>query len=643
MTLNLLQQVSKMTDSPSKSVVVRHLDDAWKECDNKKKRELFFCIVFSLGDINNREHNLFKKQGIKNPDNGGSSLRKVFLYCLEWIHNKVPEQFYNFLPIYGEYYNLGANTMYHMVWTDRYKGTVKEVYRVNVSVEKLTDYIASVLLNPKITDNERKLWAKWLWHIPTRSRKRKFVVTEKGLNSVKKKYDKNATVGGTIIRTSVKHEKTREKDAFALRCINSLSQKMGWEIKTHPKNLEFKGYKRFRKPHLLDSEATMFSSQSIKNLDKIQLLEWFNGLPSGARFNVQRRLLEKDDSNNLSTRAKWINTSGQDIGKIYLEWLSSKETAQQALRDMSTEEKEKLSKEDPNKLKDMTKAAKVNTGATKLIDVIAEFLKGGDARNANLMAQSIMDKIKLEAPVLVCDDISGSMGTKRIAHNGVTFYPKDIAALATTLFLLKNPREDVSDMFIRFDTDAEVITGGTTVQGAGKNRFVPGKATAVGTLIDRTRTFLENYREIAKYTIARGSTAFNRVAVMLKTWVDEDGGIYAEQRKEAICQYPVFLVISDGDMNGMGSAEATMRAFQHNMLQWFGWDGLVVVWDVKLQTTERSKFDNLENVIYQGGFNEGILNQILCNIGDQDIIDIYTSLKSIHTSNRYQPVRDLVL
>lgn len=641
-TLNLGQQLSKLGDNATQAHVNSYLNSAWVEAkSSKEKRELFFIIIFTLGDIANREHNIFKKKGIKNVDGGGTSARKIFLFALQWVITNVPDQFYAFLPIIGEYYNLDG-MMFYELKTDRYKGTVKEILKLNVDMGKVTDYIASVLKNPRTTENEKKLWAKWLWHIPTVKRQKKFVVTEIGLKSVRKKYGSEYNVGDTVKGTREKQVQTKAKDSWTLNNIHMLSEKMGWETVKHPNNVNYVGYRAFKKQYLADSEATMFSSQKIKELDQTELVNWFNQLPSGARFRTQTRLLEKDGT-KLKSRNKWITNKGLNIGDVFLGWMTMKEVAQQELRNLTKEDKEKLLKEDPKKLKQMEKAAKVNTGAETLLDVVAKFFNASySSRDVDLVADSLLNQMKSELPVMIVGDISGSMASGSIEHKDVRFSAQRMLQLLATMFLLKNPDEDMSQMFVRFDNTAEVITSGQLAATQGSNRFMSTSSNVVSQLVDKTKPFSWNYNNIGKYTIARGGTNFSSVATGLKQWVDSDASMRS-QRIEWINKYQVILVVSDGDMNSHPSAAQSMAAFQQNMRQWFGWEGVVVVWDVaQVERNGSSKFDGLPNVIYYTGVNTSVVNTIFTKIHDLDIIDVYTVLKSLHLSNRYEPVKELV-
>ena len=55
---NCLKLLQASTDG---SVSMYLVDDAWNEVKNSKEnRELFYSLLFSIGDITNRQHNIFK-------------------------------------------------------------------------------------------------------------------------------------------------------------------------------------------------------------------------------------------------------------------------------------------------------------------------------------------------------------------------------------------------------------------------------------------------------------------------------------------------------------------------------------------------------------------------------------------------------
>ena len=79
------------------------LDACWEEVqDDKEKRKMFFSLLFSIGDITSRQHNIFK--GVKK-DSGGNSERESFYEIFLWIKNNHPHQFVEFLTagLFNEY------------------------------------------------------------------------------------------------------------------------------------------------------------------------------------------------------------------------------------------------------------------------------------------------------------------------------------------------------------------------------------------------------------------------------------------------------------------------------------------------------------------------------------------------------------
>ena len=635
-SLRMFNELQKVDDATvQKSAVNAYLNAAWKECSNDLiKRQLFMSILFSIGDITDREHNLFRRVKIKDVENGGYSKRRTFILCLQWMLDTVPEQFYRFLPIIGEYYNLDGTMLYELR-TDRAKGTLKEVLKLNVDINRVTDYIATVLR--AADDNTAFLWAKWLPHIPGTKRMRKYVITEKNIKAFQKGGHTDVKVGDTVKVSKDKKSHTKEKDQWVRNFIYILSKKMGWAVLERSGNVQYKGYSEFKKKYLAMTEAAMFSSKRVVELDKTQFLNWLDQLPSGARYNVQRRVLDKKD-NKLVPNGRWKSKYGFDLGEAFIEWTKSKEVAQQTVRNLTKEQKEKMA---PSEIKQLEKAAKVNTGADNILDLVANLLKNRtDLANTDIAAHQLLQKVQMLVPVLPIVDVSGSMSSVAYQKNGIAFTAQAMAQLCATLFLLKNPDENMTDMFIRFDDTAEVICSGSKAAKAANNRFMGTSSSIVPKLTDRTKKFSENLRNVSQYVIARGSTNFSSVAHALKAWVDAEPAL-SSARKEQINMYPVFLVVSDGDFNSSYTPASSLLDFQSKMRQWFGWEGVVVVWDVKSEDIRTNKFDNMDNVMYLGGCNIGILTQVFTKIHDVDFVDVYLPLKTLAQTARYAPVRGL--
>ena len=67
------------------------LDAAYDEVkSDKNKREMFYSLLFSIGDITNRQHNIFKNKTV---DNGGRSERDAFYHIMDWLRVKDYNQF----------------------------------------------------------------------------------------------------------------------------------------------------------------------------------------------------------------------------------------------------------------------------------------------------------------------------------------------------------------------------------------------------------------------------------------------------------------------------------------------------------------------------------------------------------------------
>jgi len=184
------------------------------------------------------------------------------------------------------------------------------------------------------------------------------------------------------------------------------------------------------------------------------------------------------------------------------------------------------------------------------------------------------------------------------------------------------------------------ITDGSSGRVA-PNSFMKGRETKVNQLINRENDFLTNLNSLSAFiNPTHYGTRFDGIAEAFKNWVDSASDAASKEvRREMIQNYPVFLVISDGDMNNSSNATSSMAKFQQDMLQWFGWNGVVVVWNVSTGNMRTDYYKGLTNVIHYFGYNAGIINSIFTKIHDLDIIDVFTPLKSLNELKRYEPVR----
>lgn len=95
---------------------------------------MFFSLLFSIGDITSRQHNIFK--GIKK-DNGGSANREAFYTIFLWLKDNHKKQFIKFLNagLFNEY-TCFDNLFRSRIRSTR-KGVVTKVYNT-LSDEKYT-------------------------------------------------------------------------------------------------------------------------------------------------------------------------------------------------------------------------------------------------------------------------------------------------------------------------------------------------------------------------------------------------------------------------------------------------------------------------------------------------------------------------
>ena len=592
------------------------LNQTWSEAKNDKTlREMFFIICFSIGDITNRKHNIFKQD----VDNGGEACRPQMMWILSWIRKNQPSQYYKFMfnRIITEFISWFA-ILAGQVRTTKGKKNIDilatETYNVlkEHDLNKVAEFIADRLKNGSLID--KIMLAKWL--VKPRLSKRQKV-----------NYQTKEKSGTRDLQQVTKDNMQTKVNLYRI-----LSEIMNWEVIYHPKNIQFKGLEEFKKEYNQNLESVLFSTGSICNLDKEQFFKLLNECPSGARYRIQRRLSTADNQ----CKGKWFNKqTGTDLGVWFHDWEDFKTVKQQEQRDLTEKVRQGTATATEKKqLQQVKKEAKVTTGAISLMDQINKLMNN---QSDDLLIQSIMDKIKFEVPILVVGDDSASM-------SGL---PTFIARLFTTVAMLKNPSPDLDNLLVTFGERCDFITDGSkgTIQ---QNRFMTSKSTVVERLIDRTKPFSWNYNSISRFINAsQGRTNFQTVADKLTDWINENP-LFREHRVEQLQQYPVIVCISDGDMNSSYSAESSMMQFMNKMRQ-YGWNGVVVVWDVQQGASDNylsqygDKFENVPNCIHYYGYNLGIINQIFTNIHDLDVIDVYQDLKSLHASNRYQIIKENVI
>lgn len=611
--LTMQTQLQRTSDADANAATVRSLlNTAWAEVKmTKEHRQLFFILMFSFGDIENRQHNIFPVK----VDQGGHSKRRMFRMCLDWVlSTKDAEQyFYPLMPVIAEYTNY-ENLFYNQLRTDKSKTATREVLQIDK--KKVASYLVDRL---KVGEQmEKQLIVKFLPKWPSVKRWRK---------------DKE---GKSFAQP--KRAATLQKDQWNKDLINAINTEAGWTLPE---------YKAFRSEHLKNTEAHLFSTKKICEFDELQFKSWLDTLPSGARYRVQRRLFDVEEySKALKSKEKWKLKSGKDMGGVYLAWIKAKEEAMKLLVSLTEEDKKEMSAAQLQKLE---KTAKINTGATTLFEAFMNIYINGSQIDVNnpetqVRIQHLVDKLKIDVPVLVILDVSGSMQSN-VSVGGKNLSRLQFAMFCAALMLYKNPSEDMKSFMITFGSQAQVISDDSFVNSQiGKNRYVPQtKQIKLEQLVLKGKPFIDTFKQLQSILRTDGATDLSCVSRDLKQWVDSDASTKSI-KIEAIRAYPVFLVISDGDLNSSWTPKDSFQKFKSEMLQWFGADPLIVLWDIKSDSRSESKsqFEDTDNFIHVTGMNAAIINQIFLNINDLDILDVFISLKTTFETNRYLPVKQLI-
>lgn len=120
-----LRNCLKLFQSVGNTIDASLLDACWSEVrGNKEHKQMFFSLLFSIGDITARQHNIFK--GVKK-DSGGNANREGFQVVLDWMWNKHQAQFMKFLEagLFNEY------TCFDLLFRNRVQTKGSRVIRIH--------------------------------------------------------------------------------------------------------------------------------------------------------------------------------------------------------------------------------------------------------------------------------------------------------------------------------------------------------------------------------------------------------------------------------------------------------------------------------------------------------------------------------
>ena len=586
-----LSNCLKLQQSVSNTITTVMLDNAWNEVkNNKQAREMFFSLLFSIGDITNRQHNIFKNKKI---DNGGNSNRDGFEVVFKWLWNNQKEQFIKFMnaQLFNEY------SCFDLLFKNRVKtlkgsSKVIEVYTLLLDPEyekALLDYTYSIIngTNPF----NKVLVAKFL----------------------------------TIPRTSKRQGHKRmldvTKDNMKLKAnfIYKLSDMMGWEKQF------FKGYRDWRKQYNGELESVLFTTGKINEFTKDEFISWFDKLPAQARFRVKNRILySKTPVTPEDVRYeeyKWAK-----FQSWLKEWETFKEQKQQEQRILEEKVRQgQASDEDKIKLQKVKKEAKVTTGATNFNEIYKDICYGHVDK---LKLESFMNKIHLDYNTLVIIDDSGSM-------SGAPF---NFASFLASVCLVKNPDDDARNL-IGFFANSSHWHSFMDSTSSRRNSILRSQIAQTNKkpLVDPTLSFYDNYKRISAFceSVFRGGcTDLSSVIRDLSPLVRENPDLL-----DTLKSYPIWTVISDGDINSSYNAKASIQQFFDSCERKFGFKPYLVLIDVgNSMYLHPEKFEGLDNFMYIPG-NVALIEQFLTNFKDIDVMDVYQSLQAIYRSNRYELVR----
>ena len=586
-----LRNCLKLFQSVGNTIDASLLDACWSEVrENKEHKQMFFSLLFSIGDITARQHNIFK--GVKR-DSGGNANREGFQVVLDWMWNKHQAQFVKFLEagLFNEY------TCFDLLFRNRVQTKGSRVIRIHnlFALAKYREVIVNYLYKVINGNNpfNKTLVAKFL----TLPRVSKRSGHSKMLPETKK-----------VMEDKVK-------------LLIMLSELMGWEYEVNENYANFKGYRKWRKDYNGDLESVLFSTGKINEFDKQSFIDWFDKLPSQARFRVKNRILyskiKDTEEAKYSKFQPWLT-----------EWEKYKESKQAEQRVLEEKVRQgQATEEDKIKLKKVAKQAKVNTGATNFKELYNDICNGYVDK---LKLETFMTKVNLPYNSLVIIDDSGSMRGS----------PFNFATFLAAVCLCKNPDDDGRNLLGFFNSRTHWHTcidrKTTSTNSIIRGNIVKVKNTP---FVDPNKSFYDNYKSIQRFCNAvfkSGCTYINRIPEELHEECKKNPKIL-----DALKNYPVWTIISDGEWNSLYSPEASMNDFMMKCQRYFGFKPYIVAIDVDGGWGYRSalinRFEGIENMIYIPA-NIAQIEQFLTNFKDMDIMDVYTPLQSLFRSNRYDIV-----
>lgn len=589
-TLEVYQDASKGVSIPKAK-----LQKAWDECKTTEQLSVFMAVLFFVGDVTNRQHNIFDGK----VDGGGNAQRAVFRDdVIPFMVSKVSKlrkpQRLNLIKLIAEYTTMD-NIVSARVKTKKGSSQVVSVIdMISVfGIKDVASYVANII--NKGTSFEKICVAKFV----TRPR-----------------FSKRAGKKQMLPET----KKVMETRAALLKEVSDRA-KLPYEDKGS--YVDFVGFYNWRKEYNKDFESVLFSSGAVASMDKEEFISFIDKIPSDARFRVRNRVMFNE---------KWTKQKAW-----YEAWESYKMDKQAEQRKLE----EKISQgtataEDTAKLKKVKKEAKVTTGANSFTKMFSDIVNG---EIDEVKIQPFLDKINLPYNTLVFMDDSGSMSGR---WGGLKeFTPFQFAAFISTICMMKNPDVDARNLIGLFSGNTRMYNG-ITSQTVRANSLMRGKTygSPKTALIKPEDTFLQNLNRMSKWLngmCVNGATNVSSIPEGLHAWVNGD-----PQKLEELQKYPVWTLISDGEFNNMCSAESSLNDFMRRCENYFGFKPFLILIDVARGTSAKvTRFSGIDNVMVVPP-NPANIEMLLTNFKDMDTYDVYTPLLSLSRTNRYAPVRKFV-
>jgi hypothetical protein len=608
-----LRNCLNLTQAVGSTISESMLNTCWNEVkENKEHRELFFSILFSVGDITARQHNIFG--GVKK-DSGGNANREGFYTIFNWLRTNHKQQFVKFLNagLFNEYQCF--DTLFRSRVQTKGSKVLKvyDIFADDWYREELLKYVYAVI-NGKNPFN-KLLIAKFLT-IP--------------------RFSKRAGHKKMLPQT----KQVMENKA---KFLVELSKLMGWEYEVKGTYVNFKGYREWRKEFNGSLESVLFSTGKINEFDESQFLDWFDKLPSQARFRVKNRILYSKvidtDCETAGMDGKSV-TATQEVAKWakfqpwVAKWEAYKEQKQTEQRVLEEKVRQgQASEEDKVKLQKVKKEAKVNVGATNFKELYQQIISGR-VDGAKLEA-FIQNKVNLPYNTLVIIDDSGSM-------SGMPF---SFASFIASVCLCKNPDDDGRNLVGLFGRSCRWFSHIDREAAETPNSIMrrnSGVKSVNKPFVDPTKSFMDNYKNISSYLRGMFGGGWTDISTLIKSLkvIMTD----FPQLKDALKDFPVWTIISDGEWNNLPSPESSVADLLRQCEIHLGFKPFIVAMDVTNGYDDRymeravEKFSGIDNLMYIPS-NPAQIEQFLTNFKDMDVFDVYTPLQSIHRSNRYELVR----